>query len=717
MMRGHMTDPQPRMRAKTVAPAFIVMIGAALPDPALRAQETPAFGRSPYSLTLEELLTIKISTASLRPQEVREAPATIYVVTEEDFRRYGYRDLKDILRNLPGIDYIWPGSHLGGGQRGFSSYWELTKLLINGKEANAMPNDAVFIVNQFNLTGVKRVEIVQGPASVLYGPEAFSGVINIITKDAENSAEESEMAGFIGGGDHSSQSGNGAFHTVAKRGPMSLALGGYLDGGRGPDYTDFVKTREYAEVNRELRTYLLENGFPYRTDTRNLKFNADLAYSPRERVQIKAGALYVETEQGVGLEFNQLAYTNDNSILGQLHFHASGEYGFSTAPVKATLTYQHIGEDFYNRLQSNDTTAGFPPYLAAFNFENSTLDAVNLQVDYFPSLIDNYLLVGTGMRDTRVGEPAYTGMFPTDTLPGQLGPMLGRYIYPPTGLFSNLRHVLHQNRIYVYAQDQQNLWKKRIQITAGMRYDYNDVYGDIWNFRSGIVLHPLPNYTIRGLFGQGFREPTVVQLINADVKPARMNFWEASLLITPMRLFSGQVAYYQNLASDIIIIAPAPGSPNGFLPQNLGTKEVGGVESLLKYQVGPLAGDLWHSYEYSIDGQPLIGSPENKLGLGGNYSFGELLSLGLRAKFTSRAEGQALDAAGIPQTITVPVYHAIDANALAGDFKFAGVRWDVSFSIFNVLDRENLYVNNLSPNPGRYLAEGREYFGKVAVRF
>jgi outer membrane receptor protein involved in Fe transport len=668
-------------------------------------------------LSLEELLTIQVSTASLRPQEVREAPATIYVVTEEDIRRYGYRDLKDILRNLPGIDYNWPGSHLFGGQRGFPSQWELTKLLINGREANALPNDAVFIVNQFNLTGVKRVEIVQGPASVLYGPEAFSGVINIVTKDADNSDAGSELAGMAGGGDHSSQDGNGAFHTVAKRGPLSLAVGGYMDGGRGPDFTEFVKTGEYAEANRELRTYLLDNGYPYRNDIHNIKFNADMAYSPQERLEIKAGALYVESQQGAGLEFNQLAYTNDQTLLAQMHYYASGEYGFSTVPVKTTLAYHHIGEDFLNRFQSSDTTAGFPPYLAAFNFENSTLDAVNLQADYFPSFIDNYFLAGTGMRDTRVGKPAYTGLSQTDSLPGVAGPMIGRYIYPPTGMFANLHHVLHQNRIYAYAQDQQSLLEKRVQITAGMRYDYNEVYGDIWNFRGGVLLRPLPDYAVRGLFGQGFREPVVVHLINAEVKPQRMNFWETSLLFTPVRQISGQVAYYQNLASDIIIFAPVPGDPEHFLPQNLGKKDVGGVESLLKYHVGPLAGDLWHCYEYSMDDQPLIGSPATKMGLGANYLFGEHLSLGLRAKYTSEAEGSAIDAGGIPRDITVPEFFTLDANALAGDIDFAGVRWDVSFSIFNLLDRENLYVNILSPNPGRYLAEGREFFGKVAVRF
>jgi outer membrane receptor protein involved in Fe transport len=400
-----------------------------------------------------------------------------------------------------------------------------------------------------------------------------------------------------------------------------------------------------------------------------------------------------------------------------MHFHAGGDYAFAAAPMKASLAYHHIGEDFLNRFQSSDTTAGFPPYLAAFNFENSALDAVNLQVDYYPSRIDNYFLAGAGMRDTRVGKPAYTGLLQSDTLPGQAGPMIGRFIHPTPGAFAHLHHVLHQNRIYAYAQDQQSLLEKRIQITAGMRYDYNDVYGGIWNFRGGILLRPVPAYALRGLFGQGFREPVVVHLINADVKPARMDSWEASFLFAPLPQLSGQIAYYQNLASGIIVFAPVPGEPERFLPQNLGKKEVGGVETLLKYHAGPLAGDLWHCYEYSIDGQPLIGSPETKLGWGANYGFAEYLSLGLRVKYTSRAEGNALDAGGVPRSITVPEFITLDANALAGDFGFAGVKWDVSLSITNVLDRENLYVNILSPNPGRYLAEGREYFGKVAIRF
>lgn len=446
MARQRMTSKTPCMYARAAASAIVATASVALLAPAPRAQEAPVPIEQPRELSLEDLLNLKITTASLRPQEVREVPATTYIVTEEDFRAYGYRDLKDILRNLPGIDYVWPGSHLFGGQRGFSSQWELTKLLINGREANAMTNDAPFVVNQFNLTGVKRVEIVQGPASVLYGPEAFSGIINIITKDADNSPEESEVTGIVGGGDRSSLDGNGAFHTVAKRGPMALSVGGYLDGGRGPDYGDFLKTREYAEFGRDARVFLLENGYPYRNDMRNHKFNADLTYSPMERARFKAGALYVQSDQGGGAEPVAGTYNNRQSIHEQLHFHASGEYTFAAAPVKATLSLHHMGEDFWNRFNGTDTAGNFPPYLAAFNFEDTRLDVANLQVDYFPSFIDNYFLAGVGTRDTRVGEPAFTGFSANDTLPGHLAPMAGRYIYPPTGVFAFLRPVLWQNR-------------------------------------------------------------------------------------------------------------------------------------------------------------------------------------------------------------------------------------------------------------------------------
>lgn len=702
-------------RARWGALAALVCVGL-LPQGAW-AQETELAMSTDrlIDLPLKELLKIKITTASLRPQELQEVPATTYVVTEEDIRVYGYRDLKDVLRNLPGIEYLYPNSHLFGGQRGFSSYWDLTKLLINGREVTPLFSNAPFIANQFALTGVKRIEIVQGPASVLYGSEAFSGVINIITKDADNSPEESELTGLVGGGDKSSYDASGAFHTVARRGPLDLALGGYLDGGRGPDFTNFVKTGEYSQVNRETRTYLLDHGNPYRDNDRNSKFNIDLAYSPISRFQVRAGALTWRAETGAGLEQPQLSFTNGNVISEQMHLYASGEYRFATIPVKSTLSYHFMLDNFWSRSQSTENTGDNPPLLAAFNVENSKLNVANLQVDYFPSFTDNYFLAGVGMRDTHLGEPASTGISPADTAPGQPNSLVGRYLFPPTGYFNFLRPYLHQNRLYVYAQDQQSLWDKRIQITAGLRYDHNSIYGNVLNVRSGVLLRPLPNTSIRGTFGQGFREPRVGELFNnPNLVPARMNTWEVSLLLTPARNLSAQVAYFQNRASKLIVPTV---TPNGFSAENAGEKRVAGIEAMIRYQAGPVGGDLWHSYEYPFDGQPLYGTARHKLGVGGHYAYGEHLSLALRAKYTSRAIGQALDADRDGIAISVPDYFTLDLNMLARNLAFAGVNWDVALSTLNILGKRNLYVNPFMPNPNSFLAEGREFFGRVTVRY
>jgi outer membrane receptor for ferrienterochelin and colicins len=703
-------------RTRSGALAIVVLGSLGLLAPGALAQETVE-PKDLYELSIEDLLNLEVSTPSRRPQELREVPVTTYVVTEEDFRTYGYRDLKDVLRNLPGIEYIYPFASLFGGQRGFSSFWENTKILINGLETNILSDFSAWIVRQFQLTGIKRVEVVQGPASVLYGPEAFSGVINIVTKDLDNNSPGSELAGIVGGGYRSSRDVNGAFYNLAKKDSLSLAVSAYVDGSRGPDFTNFVKTTDFSEINRDLRAFLLDHGNPYRDDGRNLWFNADLTYSPVNRLQVKAGAFYWRAQEGFGELPPALVFTNDEFIVEQTHLYVGGDYEFATAPVKIALLYHFMLENEWIRNQSLADTGDNPPFLAALNFEGSRLNVVNLQVDYFPSFIDNYFLAGVGMRDTLLGEPAFTGQSPTDVTPGQPVSLVGRYLYPPPGYFSDVRPFLRQNRFYLYGQDQQNFWDKRIQLTAGLRYDHNSVYGGILNVRSGVLFRPLTNYTIRGFFGQGFREPTVFDLAaNRSLVPQRMNSWEVSFLFTPVRNLSGQIAYFQNRASQLIVTQCEVAS-SFCLPQNLGVKRVAGIETLIRYQGGSFGGDFWHSYEYSMDDQPLLGTAQNKLGLGGHYDYRNHFTLALRARFTSEARGLALDSEQNQFILTVPKYFTLDLNVLAKNLAFAGVNWDLSFSIFNILNRENFYVNPLGPNPNRYLAGGREYFGQVRIRY
>jgi outer membrane receptor protein involved in Fe transport len=430
--------------------------------------------------------------------------------------------------------------------------------------------------------------------------------------------------------------------------------------------------------------------------------------------------LYWWSQDGGGFENPSLSFTNDEFLAEQTHFYASGEYRFRTIPVKTTLSYHFMVDNAFAHFQSFLDFGDNPPPLGAFTFQDDRLNVVNLQVDYFPSFIDNYFLAGIGMRDTRIGEPTFTGLSPADVTPGQPVSLVGRYLYPPRGYFSNLRPFLGQNRIYVYAQDQQYLWDKRIEITAGLRFDHHSIYGNILNVRSGLVVRPVKNYAIRAAFGQGFREPTLFELSdNPSLSPARMNTWEVSFLFTPVANLSGQIAYYQNRASKLIVLERGAGAnaARGGGPQNVGEKRVGGIETLLRYQVGRLGGDLWYSYEYPLDDQPLLGTARHKLGFGPRYGFGDHYSVAVRGKWTSGAHGQALDATGSISEISVPQYFTMDLTLLAHSLTFAGCKADVSFQILNILGRTNYYVNTVGPNPNRYLAEGREFFGKASLNF
>src|SRR5512145_2321616 len=133
-----------------------------------RAQE-----KDLLEMTIDELMNVEITSASKRVQKLVEAPATVYVITEDDIKRYGFRDLKDVLQNIPGIEYTEPYSNSQGGQRGFAGNWTQTRILFNGRQVNVLFSSAIYIASQYTLNNVKQIEIIQGPASALYGADAF----------------------------------------------------------------------------------------------------------------------------------------------------------------------------------------------------------------------------------------------------------------------------------------------------------------------------------------------------------------------------------------------------------------------------------------------------------------------------------------------------------------------------------------------------------------
>lgn len=161
----------------------------------LRAAQAdePEDARPAYEkMSLEELLTVPVVvTASRQEEAATEAPATTVVVTREEIRLRGYAFLKDVLRDMPGMETQEYGQALYGGTvvpvRGIAGNNKII-LLINGVRVNPPGGEVAPLESDFSVRDADQIEIVYGPGSTLYGQDAISAVINVITRrsDEEN---------------------------------------------------------------------------------------------------------------------------------------------------------------------------------------------------------------------------------------------------------------------------------------------------------------------------------------------------------------------------------------------------------------------------------------------------------------------------------------------------------------------------------------------------
>jgi iron complex outermembrane recepter protein len=139
----------------------------------------------------EEIQLLKeesVSIAAQHEQPISEAPSNVYVITDEDIRHSGATDLPTVLRRIPGIEVIqMTGADFDVSARG-DNQPRANKMLVllDGRSIYLdVQGEVLWKLLPVTLPEIKRIEVLIGPASVLYGFNAFDGVINIITKSPE----------------------------------------------------------------------------------------------------------------------------------------------------------------------------------------------------------------------------------------------------------------------------------------------------------------------------------------------------------------------------------------------------------------------------------------------------------------------------------------------------------------------------------------------------
>ena len=139
-------------------------------------------------LSLEELMNVEVTSVSKKPERLSDAAAAVYVITREDIRRSGYTSIPEILRLAPNLQVARvSASTYAISARGFNST-SANKLLvlIDGRTVYTPLFSGVFWdVQDTLIEDIERIEIISGPGGTLWGSNAVNGVINIITRQSQ----------------------------------------------------------------------------------------------------------------------------------------------------------------------------------------------------------------------------------------------------------------------------------------------------------------------------------------------------------------------------------------------------------------------------------------------------------------------------------------------------------------------------------------------------
>src|SRR3989441_664770 len=140
-------------------------------------------------LDLEQLGSIEVITVTKAPKEISRTPAAIYVLTSDDIRRSGATSIPEVLRLVPGVEVARTDSSTWSvGIRGFGSTFSRSVLvLIDGRSVYTPLYAGVdWKLQNVLLEDVDRIEVIRGPGGTIWGANAVNGVINIITKSAQD---------------------------------------------------------------------------------------------------------------------------------------------------------------------------------------------------------------------------------------------------------------------------------------------------------------------------------------------------------------------------------------------------------------------------------------------------------------------------------------------------------------------------------------------------
>ncbi|MDX2480569.1 MAG: TonB-dependent receptor [Desulfuromusa sp.] len=670
---------------------------------------------------------VSIATGSSKP--IYKAPAVASVITANDIRKMGATTLDEVLEAVPGL-------HVGVSNQGrldsvysirgiHTTFNPQVLILMNGIAFPTISGGRPFDF-KLPVSAIERVEIIRGPGSAIYGADAYAGVINIITKDAESMNSEIGLR-------------SGSFDTQdiwlqhgASWGDWNVAMSlEWLktDGDSGRNITSDLQTT-------------LDNIFgtsaslaPGELSTRYDVFNSHLElsyknwrfrhwYWKQDDAGLGAGAaLALDPEGGEDYDLHlvDLSYQTDEFIknwsmnVNLSYYNLKNDSRFVLLPPGTTVP-----------INSDGNLELFAPPAGIVTFTDGMLgNPAGIQEQSAIEIVTNHsgiefhqVRFATGLKYFSVTAQSETKNFGTGIIDGSISPIDGT-LTDVAGTPNIFMANQHRTLWYFSLQDEWQLapdW----ELTSGIRYDYYSDFGQTVNPRIAIVWSTRHNLTTKILYGKAFRAPSFNELFsinnpvalgNSELDPETIDTVELSFDYRPTFNLQSILSLYYYFAEDLIEFIPDPGKST-ITAQNNRNQRGYGCEVEVSWQTLKnldITGNYaWQHSEDTDTDQQVADVPVHQIYLDANWQFAPQWFLNTQLSWI----GERKRATDDPRE-NLNSYTLVHLNLSR---KNIYNHWDFSLAFKNLFD-ENATEPSKITIYDDYPLEGRNVWAEIRYRF
>ena len=549
------------------------------------------------TFTLEEMMDLSISSSTGTYKPISMAPSIATIITDKDIARSNARTLGEILEKVPGVHvYLSNVSNQAPliDIRGIRTNTNpQVMILINGTSVQALKKGSPNPHFDIPLSAVKRVEVVRGPGSVVYGANALSGVINVITKDAEYLSQKNE-AGLRLGSFNSSEvwlnygsiensfayafnfsimTSDGDNERILKTDfqtilDTALPFGSQASLAPAPLQTGFKKYNLNANIqngnfNLNIWANALVNagtgsGVANALDSSgsydNSRLHTDLYYTQRVnenyKLEHKLSLIYNKTE----------TYLNVFPAGAILPIGTDGNFGGSPLGGVVTFSNGYIG--------TPGDTEKIISYESTLIIDKYKSQIIRLNGGYSYGKYEAFATQNFGPGVINGTEGVVDGSL--TSLTGNIG------IYMPN---------VNRKQFFISVQDEWS-FSPNWELTAGIRYDNFSDFGSTVNPRLALVWQTSDKVTSKLLYGRAFRAPSFTELYaqnnpvtisNKNIDPETIDTFELSFSYYPNSKVYSLIDFYYYKLDNLI-------GQIGNLVDNSGKQKGYGIELEVSYQ-------------------------------------------------------------------------------------------------------------------------------------